>query len=260
MYSRPCVILSGAKDLYIMLRIYFYQLNTADLTEHADRYIALLPPWRTERYHRMKLQNGRLEELAAGLLLRHALKDAAGIDLMTAEVTKNEHGKPMLGAGTKTNGAKAYAAMSKTAGNPAPTGGATAGPAVHFNISHSGGYIAVAVSDHPVGIDVETKSDPDLKVTARFYSEAEQAAVRAAEDPQKAFRRLWTRKEAYVKCAGTGIYDSVAEIPSLEDVSGEYRLFTLREEDAYTLSVVVQGEITMDISDIPLDIVTFFDV
>ena len=222
-----------------MLKVYFYQLNTADLTEHADRYLALLPPWRTERYHRMKLQNGRLEELAAGLLLRHALKDAAGIDLMTAEVTKNEHGKPMLGAGTKTNGAKTDDTMAKN-------GGATAGPAVHFNISHSGGYIAVAVSDHPVGIDVETKSDPDLKVTARFYSEAEQVAVRAAEDPQKAFRRLWTRKEAYVKCTGTGIYDSVAEIPSLEDVSGEYRLFTLREEDAYTLSVVVQGDGVVD--------------
>ena len=226
-----------------MLKVYFYQLNTADLTEHADRYIALLPPWRTERYHRMKLQNGRLEELAAGLLLRHALKDAAGIDLMTAEVTKNEHRKPMLGAGTKTNGAKAYAAMSKTAGNPAPTGGATAGPAVHFNISHSGGYIAVAVSDHPVGIDVETKSDPDLKVTARFYSEAEQVAVRAAEDPQKAFRRLWTRKEAYVKCTGTGIEGAIDRIPGLADRFGTYSITTLREEAAYTLSLAIQSPV-----------------
>ena len=99
------------------------------------------------------------------------------------------------------------------------------------NISHSDGYIAAAVADCPVGIDVETKTDPDLKVTARFYSEEEQEAVRNAEDPQREFRRIWTRKEAYVKCVGTGISGPVEEIPSLPEVSGEYRIITLAGEE-----------------------------
>ena len=162
----------------------------------------------------MLRQNSCLQQLAAGLLLRYALQKA-GMDLMTVKIERNEHGKPMMDG-------------------------------LFFNISHSGDYIAVATGDYPVGIDVETKSDQDLKITRRFYSEEEQRAVRTAADPQKEFRRLWTRKEAYVKCTGTGIHDSVAEIPSLEDVSGDYRLFTLREAEDYTLSLVIRPEGTAE--------------
>ena len=194
-----------------MIRTYFHQLNEDYLKEHRDQALAVLPPWRIERYERMKFEKNKLEELAAGLLLRHALWDAAGISLLDAGIVKNEYGKPVL------NGD------------------------IHFNISHSDGYIAAAVADCPVGIDVETKTDPDLKVTARFYSEEEQEAVRNAEDPQREFRRIWTRKEAYVKCVGTGISGPVEEIPSLPEVSGEYRIITLRDEDEYALSFVVRS-------------------
>ena len=193
-----------------MVRVYFYKLDKENLSANWERYLGLLPEWRRESCLRMRFEQGRLQQLAAGLLLRYALQQA-GVDLMTVRVEKNEHGKPMMDG-------------------------------LFFNISHSGDYIAVAIGDSPVGIDVETKTDPDLKITERFYSEEEQRVVRTAEDPEKEFRRLWTRKEAYVKCTGTGIYDSVAEIPSLEDVSGAYRLFTLREAEDYALSLAVRQE------------------
>ncbi|MBR0147325.1 MAG: 4'-phosphopantetheinyl transferase superfamily protein [Eubacterium sp.] len=205
-----------------MIKVYFYKMNQGDLSSGWENYMALLPAWRQESCTRMRFERGRLQQLAAGLLLRYALMDAAGIDLMKAEVTINEHGKPGF-------------VLSQNAATDAAEKGD-----VHFNISHSDDYIAVAIADRPVGIDVEVKTDPDLKVTSRFYSPAEQQAVRTASDPQREFRRLWTRKEAYVKCTGTGIYDSVAGIPSLEDQSGDYRLFTLKEEEEYALSLVVR--------------------
>jgi 4'-phosphopantetheinyl transferase len=191
-----------------MIKVFFYNLDKEGLAANWDRCLAQLPEWRRESCLRMKFEQGRLQQLAAGLLLRLALREE-GVDLMTADITKNEHGKPMM-------------------------------EGLYFNISHSGDYIAVAIADYPVGIDVEIKTDPDLKITERFYSEEEQRAVRDAEDPQKEFRRLWTRKEAYVKCTGTGIYDSVAKIPSLVERSGDYRIFTLQEEEEYTLSLAVR--------------------
>jgi len=213
-----------------MIKVYFYELNKEDLTVHWDDYLALLPEWRQKSCHRMRFERGKLQQLAAGLLLRHALKDAAGIDLMTAEVIENEYGKPML---------------QGAAGSGSPSNGG-----VYFNLSHSDDYITVAVADTPVGIDVETKTDPDLKIMSRFYSKEEQEAVRAAEDPQKEFRRLWTRKEAYVKCVGTGIHGEVEEIPSLPEISGAYRFLTLKEEEGYALSVVLRTEETLTPEDV----------
>lgn len=195
-----------------MINIYFYQMDNDDLTLHAEEYLALLPPWRTERYHRMKIERGKLEELAAGLLLRYALRDAAGIDLMTAKITQNLHGKPVLEEAQ-----------------------------IHFNLSHSGGYIAAVVADCPVGIDVETKSDSDGQVAKRFFSEEEQRVISAAEDPELSFRGIWTRKEAYVKCTGTGIAGAIDQIPGLADRFGAYSITTLREEAAYTLSLAIQS-------------------
>lgn len=250
------------KDLlmipYTMMNIYFYQVNQADLTAHAEAYLALLPPWRTERYHRMKIASGKLEELAAGLLLRYALRDGAGIDLLTAEVTQNPHGKPGL---IMPPGGKPGLIMPPS-GKP----GLTQTPHgkleltqnshgksesnIHFNLSHSGGYIAAVVADCPVGIDVETKSDLDGRVAKRFFSGEEQQAILAAEDPQLAFRRIWTRKEAYVKCTGTGIDGAIDRIPGLADRFGAYSITTLREESAYTLSLAVRSVNPFDPSQI----------
>lgn len=201
-------------------------MNKDDLTEHAEKYLALLPPWRTERYHRMKIESGKLEELAAGLLLRYALRDAAGIDLLNAEMTKNPHGKPELKM------------VQDSYSKPEPAGGQ-----IHFNLSHSDGYIAAAVADCPVGIDVETNVDRDGKIAKRFFSEEEQQAIRDAEDPQLAFRRIWTRKEAYVKCTGTGIGGAIDQIPGLADRFGAYSITTLREGAAYTLSLAIQSPV-----------------
>ena len=236
------------KDLltvpYTMMNIYFYQVNQADLIAHAEEYLALLPTWRTERYHRMKVETGRLEELAAGLLLRYALRDGAGIDLLTAEVTQNPHGKPGLILPPSGKPGLTQTPHGKLELTLPPCGKPES--KIHFNLSHSGGYIAAVVADCPVGIDVETKSDPDGRVAKRFFSGEEQQAILAAEDPQLAFRRIWTRKEAYVKCTGTGIDGAIDRIPGLADRFGEYSITTLREEAAYTLSLAVQSEEPFD--------------
>ena len=75
-----------------------------------------------------------------------------------------------------------------------------------FNISHSGGYVAVALSDEgAVGIDVETAditADKAQKLAKRFFTESEQCAV-AADSSE--FCRLWSKKEAAAKYLGTSL-------------------------------------------------------
>lgn len=71
---------------------------------------------------------------------------------------------------------------------------------IHFNISHSHGSVAVAVSDvGEIGIDIETTDvprDKALRLAKRFFSESESSLC------PDSFPRLWTRKEAAAKLLG----------------------------------------------------------
>lgn len=76
----------------------------------------------------------------------------------------------------------------------------------YFNISHSHGLVACAVAEVPVGIDVE-KIRPVPPRLSRILSPAEREYVRCDED----FFRLWTLKEALIKCQG-GVLGQVRHV------------------------------------------------
>jgi 4'-phosphopantetheinyl transferase len=83
---------------------------------------------------------------------------------------------------------------------------------VDFSISHCKNAIAVALGDHPVGVDVESFRHAEEPLLKRTMNPEEQAEVRAAADPAEAFTRLWTRKEAVLKLRGTGLVDNLHEV------------------------------------------------
>ncbi len=108
-------------------------------------------------------------------------------------------------------------------------------PDIHFNGSHSGEYLVCALSDVPVGIDIQ-KIDTDmdiLRLAERFMSAAE-AKYLGNLDPERrgaAFYRLWAQNEAYMKYTGLGFALPMSE-------------FTIREEDA--APVVIQNDTPID--------------
>lgn len=72
------------------------------------------------------------------------------------------------------------------------------------SVSHSGAYLVCALSELPVGIDVQEERGGNLgKITGRYFSEEEQAYV--DERGRAGFFALWTRKEAYSKYTGRGL-------------------------------------------------------
>lgn len=48
---------------------------------------------------------------------------------------------------------------------------------IFFNISHSGTYVAVAVSQSEIGVDIEVRSNPNLKISERFFTKNEQKCL-----------------------------------------------------------------------------------
>lgn len=90
-------------------------------------------------------------------------------------------------------------------------------PSVHFNISHCREAVACAVSDSPVGIDVESIREYKQDLAEYVLNEKELSCVLSSDNPAFAFTRLWTRKEAVLKLRGTGIREDLKHV--LDDVS-----------------------------------------
>lgn len=84
-----------------------------------------------------------------------------------------------------------------------------AGDPVHFNLSHSDDHVMIAMTPHqPVGVDIEragTVNDP-LPLSRMVMSKRETAVLSRLSGParQRAFLRLWVRREAYLKFRQTG--------------------------------------------------------
>ena len=80
---------------------------------------------------------------------------------------------------------------------------------LHFNVSHSGEYLAIAVSESPVGIDIqETKNIKDGMY--RKVVQPKEAKL-LGKDRQNDFLRLWALKESFVKAEGRGLRISMKD-------------------------------------------------
>jgi len=107
-------------------------------------------------------------------------------------------------------------------------------PEIHFNFSHCRKVAVCAISDSPVGVDVEEISPFDPAVAERVLSPDELKAVNGSPQPDVAFARFWTMKEALAKLRGEPL-DKRA-LPSLLENVTDARLETV-ERSGYVLSL-----------------------
>lgn len=128
---------------------------------------------RQNRIHNMKQEKSRKQSMGVGLLLHKVL---ALYHMQDSKVFVDEHGKPRI-------------------------------EELEFNLSHSGNMVICAVSEEPVGCDVEEIRKTSKGVAKRCFSDREQAYVSqfTGEEYDRAFFRLWTMKESYVKMTGEGM-------------------------------------------------------
>ncbi len=73
---------------------------------------------------------------------------------------------------------------------------------VYFSISHSGDYAVCAIADTEIGIDIEEIRTVHPRASEKFCTEDEKEF---AESDENGFFKIWTLKEAYFKCIGTGL-------------------------------------------------------
>lgn len=157
-----------------MIAVYLTDIHEMPDPLDAPALIRPLTEERRDRILRCRRAETRRLGCAAGLLLA-AVLPAYGLN--PASLLKGPQGRPL---------------------SPGTT---------DFNLSHSGEGTVLAVSDHPVGCDLERLRIPPASFARRFFSDEEQrwicgqSGMRQAE----AFFRIWTARESYLKLTGEGL-------------------------------------------------------
>ena len=77
------------------------------------------------------------------------------------------------------------------------------GGGIHFNVSHSEGYLAIAVSKYSVGVDIQGPKNIREGMYKKVVQPAEAELI--GQEREQDFLRLWTLKESFVKAEGRGL-------------------------------------------------------
>ena len=145
------------------MEVRFLELQTVSAQQLA-LWESWLAPEKRQRLEKLPPEK-RLQSLCGDALARQMLAQELGIAPQDVAFTYTENGKPQV------------------------TG-------AHFSISHSGSLVGCAVSECPIGLDVERirTAPPRLRLTMDCEGKSD------AE-----FFRHWTKREALLKCCGKTI-------------------------------------------------------
>jgi 4'-phosphopantetheinyl transferase len=162
-----------------LLEIYMVNLDNNLQKEAFDILLNYVSEDKKAQIHRFYHFEDSQRALIGNVLSRYAICRNLNIKNLVITFDKNEYGKPFL-LGQNN---------------------------IHFNISHSGKWVVCAVSDYPVGIDVEIIKSTEIDIAKRFFSKYEYDELQKQPDEQKQayFYKLWTLKESYIKAVGKGL-------------------------------------------------------
>lgn len=133
-----------------------------------------------ERILKQRIRQNAVNMLIGEILTRVTIKKNFGIAITEQKFSYEKNGKPYL----------------------------CGYPEIHFNLSHSGKYVVCALSDKPIGIDVQKVNRYNPDVAKRVCSNVEVEQIENSADIDSEFTKLWTKKEAVLKKYGTGICDT----------------------------------------------------
>lgn len=90
---------------------------------------------------------------------------------------------------------------------------------IYVSISHSGDFVAAALCDNEVGIDLEVTREVKPDFIKKVLSADELEFVNESNDKTMAFLKVWTAKEAYLKLTGEGLsgLKSANVLPLIKD-------------------------------------------
>ena len=223
------------------VRVIVFEVDADYAMAHYDELLGGLYKQRQAAVRKLKVDSPKAMSIAAGYALQYVIKEQLGLEAEDIIIETEQYGKPHI---------KEHKDFI-------------------YNISHSGGYVAIAyvVADNggdakhrnpvysavdqmlikSIGIDIEAMRSYSISVAKRcFLGEEYDYILRADEDEQsKRFFEIWTMKECYLKMKGTGInvpMNSFLTNPIDKIIKDENNIYECirHDTDKYILSMVME--------------------
>lgn len=170
-----------------------------------QQLLSLICVDRRNKINKLQIQNKKNISLLAGIMIEHKVREyiekKQGKKIENLGIQYGEHGKPYL---------PQY-------------------PNIHFNLTHAGQFVVLAVGDEPMGIDMEECKKANMNLAKRCYHKEEYEKLRKLkendwEECSIRFYQYWTMKESYLKYDGSGITRPLSELlmePETGTVTGD---------------------------------------
>lgn len=104
----------------------------------------------------------------------------------------------------------------------------------YFNVSHSGEYLALAISKEPVGIDLQKIKAVKEGMYPKVVRPSEEALIGA--ERERDFIRLWTLKESFVKAEGKGLRIPMRDYHFVKEKE-DYLVFLGGQKQMWTFNI-----------------------
>lgn len=196
------------------MEVFYFNITLLRNKNVFEKKVQEVSPARLEKIQRLKKFDDRYRCLGAGLLVnfimdRYDIRD---------EIVESKFGKPYFKTAKKS-----------------------------FNISHSGNYVIIAVSDYNIGIDIQRMEKRNELVAEKNFCQSECAYINENDNEdikRQRFYEIWTIKEAYLKNTGLGLrkplnsfeIDLKGDNPKIKDNPG-YAILQIKLDSMYIIAI-----------------------
>ncbi len=157
------------------MNLYILKIPQKTVWNQLEKYVCYISKKRATKIEKYISNHNKITSLLTEMLLRYCLTCFYKVTIDDIKFIYNENQKPSIIG--KEN--------------------------LHFSISHSCSIIGVAVSDHPIGLDLEVQRVINLDIAKEFYSLEECCQIfKRGNNIYKDFFKVWTQKESRLKLFG----------------------------------------------------------
>lgn len=179
-----------------MIKIFFLQKK--GIINNFKQIINILPPEEAAEVNRKVRNTDKEITLLSKIMARTLLAEHIKCNPLLLQISKGKYGKPYL----------------------------PQNPHFHYNVSHAGSILCLAIADSEIGVDIEEEKNIEEAVMQFSCTEEEYNQLKStnSENRISSYFKTWCLKESFLKAIGTGLFRQLKSFSIIENKDKQIKL------------------------------------